>query len=175
MALVDELVKQSLLEGLDAEEVGKLASYIEDRKYTKGGFVFKEGDPTSGIYMVSSGKVEIKRKLQLDTKTKMLIMLRNIQSDEVRHTSHGWENRFATIEEGQFFGELSVIENRKKHSAEAVAIEDSHLFLLKADVFSELEVLSPTVMVKVMRAIAKNMSANVRLLDKRILKVLMGG
>ncbi|MBF0537382.1 MAG: cyclic nucleotide-binding domain-containing protein [Nitrospirae bacterium] len=174
MAIFDELVTQSLFEGLNAEEISKLASYIEDRKYSKGGFVFKEGDLTSGIYMVNTGKVEIKRKLQLDTKTKMVIMLRNIQSDEVRHTSHGWENRFATIEKGQFFGELSVIENRRKHSAEAIAVEDSHLFLLKASIFSELEVLSPTTMVKVMRAIAKNMSSSVRLLDKRILKALMG-
>ncbi|KJU87175.1 Cyclic nucleotide-binding domain protein [Candidatus Magnetobacterium bavaricum] len=174
MAIVDELVKQSLFEGLDVEEVGKLVSYIEDRSYAKGGVVFKEGDPTSGIYMVNTGRIEIKRKLQLDTKTKMLIMLRNIQGDEVRHTSQGWENRFATVEQGQFFGELSVIENRKKHSAEAVAVQDSYLFLLKSEIFSELEVLSPTTMVKVMRAIAKSMSANVRSLDKRILKALMG-
>ncbi|MBF0342966.1 MAG: cyclic nucleotide-binding domain-containing protein [Nitrospirae bacterium] len=174
MALVDELVKQSLFEGLNEMEVSEIAQYVEERIYTKGGFVFKEGDSTSGIYMVTTGKIEIKRKLQLDTKTKMLIMLRNIQSDEVRHTSHGWENRFATVEKGQFFGELSVIENRKKHSAEAVSVEESHLFLLKAEDFNKLETASPLMMVKVMRAIAKGMSSNVRLLDKRILKALMG-
>jgi CRP-like cAMP-binding protein len=174
MSLVEKLKNQLLLQDLTDDEISRIESVLQLISLPKGEFIFKENDSTRGIYLILSGKVEIKRKLQLDTKTKMLIMLRNIQSDEVRHTSHGWENRFAIIEADNFFGELSVIENRKKHSAEAMAIEDTELALLKTEDFNDLEGLHPETMVKIMKSIAKAMSNNVRILDKRILKALMG-
>ncbi|MBF0563811.1 MAG: cyclic nucleotide-binding domain-containing protein [Nitrospirae bacterium] len=174
MSLVEDLKNQNLFQEMTGDELSKIAPVLQLMSVAKGQFVFKENDSTRGIYMLLSGKVEIKRKLQLDTKTKMLIMLRNLQSDEVRHTAQGWENRFAIIEAGNFFGELSVIENRKKHSAEAIAIENAELALLKTEDFNELEMTHPETMVKLMKSVAKAMSNNVRLLDKRILKALMG-
>ncbi|WP_420265824.1 Crp/Fnr family transcriptional regulator [Candidatus Magnetominusculus dajiuhuensis] len=174
MPTVEDLKKQILFDGLSDEEVAKLLPNIQKVTVVKNNFVFKEGDSTTGIYMIHSGRIEVKRKLQLDTKSKMLVMLRNIQSEEIKHTADGWETRFALLSKGQHFGELSILEGKKKHGAEAVALEDTELFILKTENFMELETTATETMVKIMKAIARVMSTNVRALDKRILKALTG-
>ncbi|MEO5356495.1 MAG: cyclic nucleotide-binding domain-containing protein [Nitrospirae bacterium YQR-1] len=171
---LEDLKNQVLLEGLDDSELQKVLEILQVVEFAKGAYIFQENDSTKGIYMIHSGKIEIKRKLQLDTKSKMLVMLRNIKSDEIRHTAAGWENRFAILEKGSFFGELSVIESRKKHSAECVALEDTVLLLLAAEEFQKLEEASIYTVVKILKSIAKVSSGNVRQLDRRILKALMG-
>lgn len=174
MPTVEDLKKQGLFESLDDGELSRLLPNIQKVTVSKGNYIFSEGQPTKGIYMVHTGQVEVKRKLQLDTKSKMLVMLRNIQSDEIKHTSDGWENRFALLGPGQFFGELTVLEGKKKHGVEAVALKDTELFILKTEDFIELEATTTQTMVKIMKSIAKVMSGNVRALDKRILKALTG-
>jgi CRP-like cAMP-binding protein len=175
MASLEDLKKQALFDGLEDAEITDISEMLIPMSLSKGQPVFRENEPTRGIYMIISGKVEIKRKLQLDTKTKMLVMLRNIQSSEIRHTPGGWEHVFSTLEKGQFFGELSIIENRKKHGAEAVAVEDTELMLLGIEPFQTLEsTCCLATMLKVMKTLARTASANVRQLDKRILKTLIG-
>ncbi|MCG6553033.1 MAG: cyclic nucleotide-binding domain-containing protein [Candidatus Magnetominusculus sp. LBB02] len=174
MPTIEDLKKQALFEGLDDGELAKLLPNIQKITVAKDNHIFTEGEPTKGIYMIHDGKVEVKRKLQLDTKSKMLVMLRNIQSDEIKHTADGWENRFALLGPGQYFGELSILEGKKKHGAEAVALQDTALFILSAENFMELETTATETMVKIMKSIAKVMSGNVRALDKRILKALTG-
>jgi len=174
MASIEDLKKQALFEGLDDNEIEKVSAMLETITISIGQPAFVENDPTRGIYLINFGKIEIKRKLQLDTKTKMLVMLRNIQSSEIRHTAAGWEHVFSTLEKGRFFGELSIIENRKKHGAEAVAVENTELLLLGIDAFHNLESTDQVIMLKVMRTIARTASSNVRQLDKRILKALIG-
>ncbi|KJR41554.1 Crp/Fnr family transcriptional regulator [Candidatus Magnetoovum chiemensis] len=109
----EELKKQTLFEGLTDDELEIVGENLTELKFKKGDSIFREEAPTSGIFLLKSGKVEIKRRLQLDTKTKMLIMIRNLSSNEVRHSVNGWEHVFANISAGEFFGELSIIENRK--------------------------------------------------------------
>ncbi|MBF0319418.1 MAG: cyclic nucleotide-binding domain-containing protein [Nitrospirae bacterium] len=174
MPTVEDLKKQILFESLSEVEIAELVPNIQKITITKDKYVFKENEPTTGIYMIHTGKVEIKRKLQLDSKSKMLVMLRNIQSDEIKHTADGWENRYALLGKGQFFGELSILEGKKKHGAEAMALEDTELFILKTENFLELETTNTETMVKIMKSIAKVMSSSVRALDKRILKALTG-
>ncbi len=174
MAKTADLKKQILMEGFSKEELTIISKNVETKSFAKGDYIFKEDDPTLGIYMIKSGKVEIKRDLEMDTKTKMLIMLRNIRSSEIRHTHHGWEHIFASFDDGNFFGELSIIEERKTHSAEAIAIKDTDLFLLRKEKFKKLEKTNPDIMAKIMRSIAKIASKNVRLLHERMFKALIG-
>ncbi|MCI4626097.1 MAG: cyclic nucleotide-binding domain-containing protein [Candidatus Magnetoovum sp. WYHC-5] len=174
MPSVDDLKKQSLLEWLVDEELEFVANKLETKTYKAKDSIFKEQEETKGIYMINKGKVEIKRRLQLDTKTKMLIMLRNISSNEIKHTAAGWEHVFSNLEAGIFFGELSVVEGRKNHSAEAVALEDTELFIMSKGVFAELETESTIILAKLMKSIAKSASSNLRQLNKRVLKALIG-
>jgi len=171
----DKLTKQLLLEGLSDKELGVIAGAVETIDVSRGDPVFRENEPTRGIYMISSGEVEITKKLPIDLKTKMLITVRNLQNCcEIRKTPYGWRQRFAGLIEGQFFGELSVIEDRKKHGADADAVEDTELILITTDRFKEIEIKHPAIMLQIYRTIAKVSSKSVRHLDRQLLTLLIG-
>ncbi len=174
MTTVDILREQTLFDNLDDDEIEKVSQLLEPLTFSEGDYIFEEKQSTRGIFLIGSGKVELKRVLNVDTKTKMLIMLRNISSSEIRHTTRGWEHVFGSPEAGDFFGELSIIEGREKHGADAVAIEDTELYLFRTEKFHELEKNEPPLMAKIMKTIAKVASRTLRRLDKRILKALTG-
>ncbi|HWR72016.1 MAG TPA: cyclic nucleotide-binding domain-containing protein, partial [Nitrospirota bacterium] len=100
-----ELKKQMLFSELTDEELDMIAKKIADEQYSKGKPIFRAGEATKGIYLVKSGKVEISLL-----------------------TADGWKQPLAVLSENQIFGELSVIEDKKTHGANATAIEDTAVF-----------------------------------------------
>jgi CRP-like cAMP-binding protein len=171
---INNLKKQILLESLTDSEIQIIYDLVKKKIFVAGLPIFSEGQPTLGIYMIIKGKVEIKRKLEIDAKQKMLIMLRNIHSTEIRFTNDGWEHVFAEIGSNDFFGELSIVEGKKKHGALAIAVEDCQLYLLETETLSEVERKYPLIMGKMMRTIAKVACTDVRELDKRLFHALVG-
>ncbi len=176
MSIFDDLKKKHLLcEGFDDDELRSLSGLVDVERFSKGDPVFRENGVSRGIYMVNSGGVEITKKLPVDLKSKMLITLRNMQQFcEIRKTTYGWKQVFANFIEGHFFGDLSVVEGREKHSADAYAIEDTELFFLSREKFDELETTNPLIAAKMLKAIAKVISKNVRFMDGNLLKILIG-
>jgi len=176
MSIFDDLKNKHLLfEGLEDDEIRSISELVEVERYSKGDSIFREDGISKGIYMINSGGVEITKKLPVDLKSKMLITLRNVQHYcEIRKTPYGWKQVFANFMEGHFFGDLSVVEGRKKHSADAYALEDTELFLLRTERFDELQTTYPLVATKILKTIAKVISSNVRLMDRNLLKILVG-
>lgn len=175
MQLIEDLKRQILLEGLDDAELNAVGQMLEQVRFSKGDAVFRESEPTQGVYMIKTGEVEITKKLPIDLKTKMLITVRNTQNCcEIRKTPYGWRQVFTTLMDGQFFGELSVIEGKKKHGADADATEDTELYLIRPDKFAEIESSAPATMLKILRVIARVSSKNMRHLDKQLLRLLIG-
>lgn len=174
MPNIESLKNQTLLEGLNIDELKVINEIVRKITLVSGLPIFSEGQPTLGIYMIIKGRVEIKRKLEVDAKQKMMIMLRNIHNTEVRLTNDGWEHVFASLDDNDFFGELSVVEGKKKHSSMAIAVTDTDLFLLETDVFNKLETKHPLIMGKIMKTIAKVASEDVRKLDKHLFNVMVG-
>ncbi|WP_420265823.1 cyclic nucleotide-binding domain-containing protein [Candidatus Magnetominusculus dajiuhuensis] len=175
MPVLAELKRQMLLDGLDEAELQSVAQVVEPLSFPRGDSVFRENEPTLGVYLIRSGEVEISRKLPIDLKTKMLITVRNTQNCcEIRKTPYGWRQVFAKLLDGQFFGELSVIEGKKKHGADAEVIEDAELYLIRSDKFAEIEASAPSTMLKILRVVARVSSKNMRYLDKQLLRLLIG-
>jgi len=168
------LRKQSLLQGLKTDELTRLAEVLETLRLPAGTSVFREGDPTEGIYMIGSGRVELTRRLDLDRKTRLLVMVRNLLSSEIRVTNGHWEHVLGSLEQGQFFGELSIIEGRETHGAEAVATAESELFLLRTQEFGALGEENPMIRARMLKNIARVTSGYVRRLDERIGDALLG-
>jgi CRP/FNR family cyclic AMP-dependent transcriptional regulator len=83
------------------------------REFTKGTVLFKEGEPGKEMYVVQSGKVNI-------TKT-------------VRDT----EKVLATLGPGEFFGEMSIL-NNKPRSAGANMAEDGKLLVIDPRTFEAM-------------------------------------
>lgn len=175
MSVLDDLKLQILFDGLDDSELESLVNMVEVLHFSKGSAIFREGEPTKGVYMIKSGEVEITKRLPIDLKTKMLIAVRNLQNCcEIRKTPKGWKQVFAKLIDGHFFGELSVIEGRKQHGADADALEDTELLLIRAEKFLEIEETRPESMLRVLRTIARISSKNLRMLDRQLLKLIIG-
>ncbi len=150
MAEKSELKKQILFSELTDAELGMIAPKIALESYAKGKTIFKEGELTKGIYLVKSGKVEISK-----------------------NTADGWKQPLAILTEKHIFGELSVIEDKKTHGADATAIEATEVYRLKADDFKTLEKSDATMMYKIMKTIARIASRNVHAMNEKLMKLLI--
>jgi CRP-like cAMP-binding protein len=150
MADKSELKKQVLFSELNDAELGVISQKIAVENHAKGKSIFREGEATKGIYLVKSGKVEISK-----------------------NTPDGWKQPLAILIENQIFGELSVIEDKKTHGADATAIESTEVYRLTTDDFKALEKTDPTMMYKIMKTIARLASKNVHAMNEKLMKLLI--
>lgn len=149
MVSTKELKKQVLFEDINDKELEKLAKGIKELSLKKGDFLFKEGDETKGIYMISSGKIEI---------TKV--------------TTDGWKQTLAVLKSGNFFGELSILEKRK-HEANAVATENTELLKLPKEEFEKMERENVALASQILKKLALVMSKNLRRMNEKFLNALI--
>src|SRR5438477_6387121 len=83
------------------------------REFPRGTILFKEGDPGKEMYVVQAGKVNITKR--------------------VRET----EKILATLGPGEFFGEMSIL-NNKPRSAGAIIAEDAKLLVIDPRTFEAM-------------------------------------
>ena len=145
-----DLRKQKLLGDLNDSELDLIAKRMSVETHAKGAKIFGEGEPTKGICLVHKGKVEISKT-----------------------TPDGWKQTLAVISTSQFFGELSVIEDRKAHSTNAHAIDATELYRITTDDFKELEKSQPAMMYKMMKTIARMAGRNVHSMNEKLMKALI--
>jgi CRP-like cAMP-binding protein len=150
MTDISALKHQMLFADLTDTELGMIAQKIVVESFSKGQSIFREGEQTGGIYLVKKGMVEISKQ-----------------------TPDGWKQTLAVIAENQIFGELSVIENKKTHGADATAIEGTDIYLFTTDKFKALEKSDPATMYKIMRTIARLASKNVHSMNDKLVKLLI--
>jgi CRP-like cAMP-binding protein len=150
MADKSELKQQILFTDLTDAELGMISQKIVTKSYTRGQTIFQEGEQTGGIYLVKKGKVEISKK-----------------------TPDGWKQTLAVLAENHIFGELSVIEDKKTHGADATAIDATDVYLIATDKFKSLEQSDPATMYKIMRTIARLASKNVHTMNEKLMKLLI--
>ncbi len=150
MADKSALKKQVLFSDLTDAELGMMAQKVVTENHAKGTSIFREGEPTKGLYLVRRGKVEISKA-----------------------TPDGWKQTLAVINENHMFGELSVIEDKKTHGADATAMEDTEVFRITLADFKALENSDPAMMYKIMKTIARIASKNVHTMNEKLLKALI--
>ena len=150
MADKSELKKQILFSDLTDAELGIIAQKVVRENYPKGTAIFKDGEPTKGIYLLKNGKVEISK-----------------------NTPDGWKQPLAILTENHIFGELAIIEDKKTHGADATAIETTEVFMIKTDDFKAFEKTDAIMMYKVMRTIARIASKNVHAMNEKLMKLLI--
>jgi len=150
MADKSELRKQILFSDLTNAELDVIATKISLEKFPKGSPIFKAGEPTKGIFLVKSGKVEISKA-----------------------TADGWKQTLAILIENHIFGELSVIEDKKAHGADAMAIEATEVYRFKPEDFKALEKSDTLMMYKIMKTLARIASRNVHVMNEKLMKLLI--
>lgn len=113
---------------LSKKELLLLVNHVHQRNYLAGEYVFYQGDPGIGLYIVIEGEVLIQRKLE-DT----LITLANFSKND-------------------FFGELALIDGEKR-SASAIAKTDLIVAVIFKPDLDEFISTYPKKGIKILRGI----------------------
>jgi CRP-like cAMP-binding protein len=111
MNVTEILSRVSLFQSMSQEELEFVASRCRRRVFHPGDTVFFAGDPGHQVYFISSGRVKI-----------------HLTRDD------GEETVYSICTEGDFFGEMSLIDGQPR-SADATCIEESELAFLTRDDF----------------------------------------
>ncbi len=136
-----EVLKQvPLFANITAKDLNLIAKNTIERKYPKGSYLFFENEEGNSLYIVVSGLVKI------------------FKSDQTGRTK-----TLAYLKEGDFFGEMAMLDEQKR-SASASVLEDSVVLILNRSDF-QMEILNnPLIALRLMQAI----SSRLRSADKQI-------
>jgi len=145
----ETLKQQVLLQDIDKVGLAKIAKIGRQITVKKGHQLFKEKDDTKGLWLVQSGKIEISRV-----------------------TADGWRQTLVVLPAGHFFGELSILENRK-HVASAAALEDTELLLIPKEDFDRMMDEDCALALSLVKKIAIVMSKNLRRMNDKFLSALI--
>ncbi|MCI1693108.1 Crp/Fnr family transcriptional regulator [Aneurinibacillus aneurinilyticus] len=133
-------------EHLGEDELTEIAPLFITRKYEKGANVFFEEEEGDELYIIKSGVVKIYR----DDNAREIIL--------------------AIFREGDFFGEMAVLQNEQVRSASARTLEQSTLYVLKRFDFISLLNRSPDIFIKILEtALDRLRRANELITDLTIL------
>jgi len=142
--LADWLGRIPLLEGLPRRHRRHLGRMLHRRSYDALEPVFRQGDIGSGMYFVFQGQVRI-----------------------VSEEDNRGEIQLAVLEEGECFGELSLLDHAPR-SASAMAAEPTVLYGLFEGDLDQLERTRPQVAIRILRNIGLSTALRLRQTNDRL-------
>jgi len=133
-AAADLIRKIDFFESLNPRVVGHIERVCVELEYPSGDHIVRLGDPGLGLFFILRGKVNV-----------------DIETNAVRTT-------VATLQPGDFFGELSLIDN-KPRSAHVICVEDTACLVLTRDSFVTLANKYPEIGLQIASALAGRLRA----------------
>jgi small-conductance mechanosensitive channel/CRP-like cAMP-binding protein len=110
---VDALARVDVFRALDAEKVDKLARRLRQVMFGPGEVILRQGDPGDSLYVVRGGQVAVQIGVL------------------------GASKEIATLGDGQFFGEMSLMTGESR-AATVVAKTDVECYIVDKEVFGEI-------------------------------------
>jgi CRP/FNR family cyclic AMP-dependent transcriptional regulator len=133
MSAAEVLRKVPLFSDLAEPELGRFADIAREREYPKNSVILFEDDPGDALYIVSTGQVKV-----------------------VLIGEDGREVILSVLGDGDFFGEMSLIDDEPR-SAHVIAMKDSRLLVLRREDFqAELE-REPRIALKLLRVLVQRL------------------
>lgn len=129
-----------MLAGLNDAQLEQLAAASTRRSFPKGRTIVSEGEPSSSMYILLSGRAKVQR---CDSEGKEVIL--------------------AVLGPGEFFGEMSLIDDEPR-SASVVTLEPCDFIGIRKDSFKQLLSSNAEVAMNVMRSLVRRL----READKKI-------
>ena len=133
-----------LFASLDDEAAADLRNLLSDRAVAQNTRLFRQGDKGDAMYLIESGRVRI-----------------SIEDDDKQ------ELTLAELAQGDFFGEMSIIDGRQR-SANAHVIEDARLAVLSRDAFLSFVRTNPHVALEMLSALTDRLRRTDELLRSRV-------
>jgi CRP-like cAMP-binding protein len=142
----DQLIFFNLL---NEEEVENILSYLEVINFPAGDIVFNEGDIGDYIGIILSGKLDVKK--QTEFKGRQIII--------------------ASLKEGSFVGEMSLVNENEPRSATVSASEDSQIVILKREALESLIQKYPYIGVKILKGLNQVLAIRLRKAVERMTSI----
>ena len=133
-----------LFASLDDAAATELRNLLSDKIVPRNTRLFRQGDTGDGMYLIESGRVRI-----------------SIRDDDKQ------ELTLAELAQGDFFGEMSIIDGRQR-SADAQVIEDARLAVLSRDAFLSFVRTNPDVALEMLSALTDRLRRTDDLLRSRV-------
>ncbi len=141
---LESLRSVPLFASLDDHAATELRSLLTSKQVTSGKQLFHKGDSGDALYLIESGRVRISIK------------------DE-----DGNEVTLAELAQGDFFGEMALIDGRQR-SADASVFEDARLAVLSRKAFLSFVRTSPDVALAMLSALTDRLRRTDELLRGRV-------
>ncbi len=139
------LASMPLFDGLLPAHLRRIGSLTEVRDMPKNEAVFHHGDPGDGLYLVLSGAIRISRNV-----------------------SGMGEEALAILRPGQYFGEMSIVDDAPR-SADAIAHEPSRLLRLSKDDLRDLMFVDRELAYELLWRFVRTLSSRLRESNDRLL------
>jgi len=133
MSANEVLKRVPLFNDLSEAEVSRFADVTREREYPKNSVILFEDDPGDALYIVSSGQVKV-----------------------VLIGEDGREVILSVLGDGDFFGEMSLIDDEPR-SAHVIAMKDSQLLVLRRDDFQSRLEEQPKIALKLLRVLVQRL------------------
>jgi CRP/FNR family cyclic AMP-dependent transcriptional regulator len=133
MSAADVLKRVPLFNDLSEAELARFAEVTREREYPRNSVILFEDDPGDALYIVSTGQVKV-----------------------VLIGEDGREVILSVLGDGDFFGEMSLIDDEPR-SAHVIAMKDSHLLVLRRDDFQQQLQQHPSVALKLLRILVQRL------------------
>jgi CRP-like cAMP-binding protein len=133
MSAADVLKRVPLFSDLSEAELSRFAEVLREREYPKNSVILFEDDPGDALYIVSAGQVKV-----------------------VLIGEDGREVILSVLDDGDFFGEMSLIDDEPR-SAHVIAMKDSQLLVLRRDDFQVQLQAHPQIALKLLRVLVQRL------------------
>jgi len=133
-----------LFASLDDDAARDLRNLLSDKTVPQNTRLFRQGDKGDAMYLIESGRVRIS--------------IRDAEEQEVI---------LAELAQGDFFGEMAIIDGRQR-SADAKVIEDARLAILSREAFLSFVRNNPDVALEMLSALTDRLRRTDELLRSRV-------
>lgn len=133
MSATDVLKRVPLFADLSAADLARFGEVTREREYPKNSVILFEDDPGDALYIVSTGQVKV-----------------------VLIGEDGREVILSVLGDGDFFGEMSLIDDEPR-SAHVIAMRDSHILVLRRDDFQSQLEQHPKVALELLRVLVQRL------------------
>ncbi len=133
MSATDVLKRVPLFADLSEADLARFGEVTREREYPKNSVILFEDDPGDALYIVSTGQVKV-----------------------VLIGEDGREVILSVLGDGDFFGEMSLIDDEPR-SAHVIAMRDSHLLVLRRDDFQSQLEQHPKVALELLRVLVQRL------------------
>jgi CRP/FNR family transcriptional regulator len=130
----EALARVDLFSTLDKKDLKALAKSCQDRSYSAGSAIISQGDSGVGLYVITSGSVQIRQATDPDRE----------------------EEDLGTVGPGQVIGEMSLLDDLPR-SATVVAVDDVTALVLPVWEFRTFLRDNPDVALKLLSVLSRRL------------------